>query len=122
VVSVVADFGRNMKVTLGASQRAPWTAMMTDAFGATFADPMDAMRIFTLTDGFSLGAQFVEDAVALTPEQSFLAPWLEFRVPNLDATAAVLAKLGVESFEYVDATHTYYRAPGGLVFRLASSA
>ncbi len=122
MVSPVADFGRNMKVTLGASRRAAWTAMMTEAFGASFADPMPSMRIFTLTDGFSLGAQFIEDGGALTVEQSFLAPWLEFRVPDLEATSAVLAKLGVESFEYVDATHTYYRAPGGLVFRLASSA
>lgn len=116
----MTKFGRNMKVTLGESERDAFTQMMTEVFGSSAADPMPTMRIFTMPDGFSLGAEFVADGQALDADQCFIAPWLEFLVADVQATTKRLLEVGATTFDYVDTTHTYFRAPGGLVFRLAT--
>ena len=116
----MVKFGRNMKVTLGTSQREAFTTMMTEAFGSTWVDATPEMRIFTMPDGFSLGAQTVADSDALDADAMFIAPWVEFLVEDIAATTETLERIGATSFEYVDQTHTYFRAPGGLVFRLAT--
>ncbi len=114
------QFGRNMKITLGESQREPFTRMMTEVFASTSADPMPAVRIFAMPCGFSLAAQFVSDEAALDRDAYFIAPWLEFLVPDVAAATEKLLAVGATTFEYVDTSHTYFRAPGGLVFRLAA--
>ena len=113
-------FGRNMKITLGRSHRDAFTSMMTE-LGSKWVDADTVeMRIFTMPDGFSLGAQLLDDADALDMEATFIGPWLEFLVDDVERMTASLRGVGCTTFEYTDRTHPYFRAPGGLVFRLAS--
>ncbi len=116
----MTKFGRNMKVTIARSQCDAFTATMADVLGSTWVDATPQMRIFTMPDGFSLGAQLVGEDEALSDESMFLAPWLEFLVENIEEKTTALLQAGCTTFEYVDTTHTYFRAPGGLVFRLAA--
>lgn len=116
----MTKFGRNMKVTLKESLREPFTKMMVEVFGCEAADPMPSMRIFTLPDGFSLGIELVSEDSALDQDAFFVAPWLEFLVDDIEGTTQALLQRGATTFDYFDKAHTYFRAPGGLVFRLAA--
>jgi hypothetical protein len=113
--------GRNMKATVGESERGRIRRLYGEIMGAAHSAPMPKMDIFRFPDGFSLGVAYVPDDQALNAAQARLAPWIELLVDDLDAAARALAALGVAPFEYADRTHTYYAGPGGLVFRLAAS-
>lgn len=115
-------FGTNMKLTAGALRRDALHAVLTEALGCKSMSPEDGFAVYMFDDGFNLGVYFVDDAEALTDEDQAKAPWLELLVDDLANRQAALAKLDVPVVPYArDPEHTYYRLPGGPVFRLAGA-
>ncbi len=112
--------GPNSKITAPTSSR-PALRAMFDALGATRANPEPSIDVYSTGSG-SLGFMFVADTEALTVAQMRLAPWLELVVADLGRATAALDAAGVQRLEYFDREHVYFVAPGGLVFRLASTS
>jgi len=117
----LARFGRNMKLTTGEKHRAVIGAVLGEVLGGEKSQPLPAMDIYRLPDGFSIGVSVVPDEEALSDAALRKAPWLEFEVADVEATRAALGRLGIQPFDYVDRSHLYFQVPGGPAFRLASA-
>jgi hypothetical protein len=111
--------GRNVKITLGESRRATFRAAIT-ALGCDVVSPNAEMDVYRFADGSMLGAQIVADDQALPEDLLEKAPWLELAVDDVPLATAKLDSLGLSRVEYHDNGHAYFRAPGGVVFRLAA--
>jgi hypothetical protein len=117
----MAELGRNVRISLGRTQRQALRALMDEVFSCALASPNDGMDIYTFSDGSHLGAQLVPDDSALSPEQlKHGGAWLEISVEDLDAALAGLSRHGIAPFEYVDTEHHYIQLPGGQVLRLCT--
>jgi len=116
----MTHLGRNVKITLGDSRRASFRAAMT-ALGCDVMSPNAEMDVYRFADGSMLGAQVVADAEALPEPLLEKAPWLELAVDDVTAATSKLDGLGLSRVEYHDKGHAYFRAPGGVVFRLTAS-
>lgn len=112
--------GRNVKITLARGRRDSFRAVMT-ALGCDSLNPNEDMDLYRFADGSMLGAQVVGDADALAESVLEKAPWLELVVGDVAGAATKLDELGVSRVDYHDRTHAYFRAPGGVVFRLAAA-
>lgn len=109
--------GTNVKVIVGEAAR-PRVRAMFEALGVTQRQELpEGIDIFVLDDGGNV-AFFYGDA--LGEEDLSRAVWLELRVDALEEAEKALDALSIPRVEYVDKTHSYFRAPGGLVFRLAA--
>lgn len=115
----MASFGKNMKIQVPISERERTRRLFTEVLGAKLSSPRPDLDLYLLDDGFNLGAFYVDPSAALASTDHEKAPWLEFLVDDPAATAALLAKLDITPFEYVDREHLYFRPPAGPVFRLA---
>ncbi len=111
--------GRNMKWIVAPAHRSGMRALFTEVLGARSTRPNAALDLYTLSDGTNVGV-FIEDD-ALTAEQGRKGAWLEFLVDDVAVAVSAARKVGLEPIEYVDKAHTYFQAPGGPVFRFASS-
>ena len=110
--------GRNLLLTLPESRRAEIEALFVEVIGSTPASPTPAIRTYALGDGFSVGVVYVDgDPLGDRWRQ---APWLEFRVADVDAVRNELRARGVEDVSHEDVAHSYHRLPGGPVFRIAA--
>ena len=115
-------FGRNMKWTSDRRHRERIRALFVEVLGATHTVPgTPDLDLYRLGDGFNVGVYSVDASEALRPEDARRAPWLEFAVDDVEETSAKLVELGFDSIDYADKAHRYFQAPGGPVFRLASS-
>lgn len=111
--------GTNVKVIVSASAR-PRVRAMFEAIGLEAPkSPAEHLDVFALHDGGNLGFCFVPAEEALGEEELARSVWLELRVGDVDAVARALDAQSIPRVEYSDTTHPYFRAPGGLVFRLA---
>jgi hypothetical protein len=110
--------GLNAKITAGRTHRAKWRALF-EALGVERIESQEAAEIALLGDGGALGVFFVADDAALPEALAASAPWLEIRVADPAAGGRALDALGTPRVEYHDQAHAYFRAPGGVVFRLA---
>lgn len=115
----MSTIGRNAKLVTTPNERARVRAFYEGILGATHAPARPDMDVYRFPDGFSLGVQFVDASEALTVNDAMKGAWLELVVDDVAATKTRLGELDIMPFEYVDATHTYFQAPGGQVFRLA---
>lgn len=112
--------GTNVKIVVNESAR-PKVRAMFEALGVNAGtSPMEHADVYALGDGARVGFFFVSAADALDEEQLGRSVWLEFRVADVLAARDALDRLSIERVEYDDTTHSYHRAPGGLVFRLAA--
>ncbi len=116
----MANFGRNMKVTARKEVRDKLHALMTEGLGCQSKPATEQMQLYLLEDGFNIGIYYTEASDALADEEGLKAPWLEFLVDDVDGSVDRLIKLGARRIDYVDKSHVYLHAPGGLVFRLAA--
>jgi len=116
----MTTLGRNVKLTIPRARRATFRAAMT-ALGCDVLGPQGAMDLYRFEDGSMLGAEIVDDGDALPEVALEKAPWLEIVVADVSATSARLDGLGLAHVDYRDKTHAYFRAPGGVVFRLAAA-
>ena len=116
-------FGRNLKLSVDRALQSNVRRFYEEGFGCERRTPNDKLDQFIFGAGESLGVFYV-DAVQALPESSWEhAPWLEFIVDeDPKAVATRLLALGGTLVEYTDKSHTYLRAPGGPVFRLAPKA
>lgn len=114
------SLGPNVKITAPEATRAAQHALYAGLFGCKVIHPTPTMDVFVFPDGACVGVAFVPAAEALTVEQAKRGAWLEYRVDDVDGTVAALAEQGLTPFAYHDATHHYFQAPGGQVFRLAA--
>jgi hypothetical protein len=71
-------------------------------------------------DNSRIGIFYVDPNLALTPAQHMRAVWFEFEVVDGPVIAAGLRKLGMRSFDQFNREPTYFQAPGGQVFGIAS--
>jgi catechol 2,3-dioxygenase-like lactoylglutathione lyase family enzyme len=108
-----------MKLTIDRAHRDRTRALFTEILGCATVSPMPDLEVYKLDDGFGIGVYFVDAADALPPDEQLKSAWLEFLVDNVDAAVRALDALGLERHTYVDTAHTYFRAPGGYVFRVA---
>ncbi len=113
-------FGRNMKLTVATTDRERLHRVLTEGLGCAAREAAPGLVLYGLDDGFSLGVFFVDDEETLTDAQQLRAPWLELGVDDVATRTAALLDLEVEVVPYpADSRHTYFRLPGGPVFRLA---
>lgn len=118
----MTQFGTNMKLTAARMHKNQLHTALTEGLGCKSMSPADDFSVYVFEDGFNLGVYFVHDGDALSDEQQALAPWLELIVTDIDGTGKRLQRVGVEVVPYErDREHTYYRLPGGPVFRLATA-
>ena len=116
----MTTFGTNMKLTAASNHRDALHVVLTEALGCKSMSPEAGLSIYTFDDGFNLGVYFVEPEDALPDEDQVRGPWLELLVRDVPARHAALRKMDVVVVPYArDPEHTYYRLPGGPVFRLA---
>jgi hypothetical protein len=115
----MANFGKNMRITVDRAERALAQRLFVDCLGCSVKKPMDDLEVYLFEDGFSLGAFYVDSSDALSSADHKKAPWLELSVRDPEATIGKLADLGIKPFEYTDKTHSYFCPPCGPVFRLA---
>lgn len=110
--------GRNLKITVGRSNRPALTRLFAEVLGCGSVRPSQDIEIFRLGDGFSVGLFYVDDALALTEAQQRLAAWLEFTVSDVQGAVLALDAASVARVPYSDTAHTYFQMPGGPVFRV----
>ena len=115
--------GDNIRLTVSHEHRGALRQLFSEGLGCEIFQPPGAadLEIYRLAGGGGVGVYYVEPEGALAPADLRRAAWLEFRVEDPEATAAALAKLGLQPFDYEDRSHRYYAAPGGQVFRLAAT-
>lgn len=112
--------GTNVKVIVDERAR-PDVRAMFEALGVNErTSPVESADVFVLGDGAHVGFFFVPPEEALDEQGLARSVWLEVRVDDVEAARAALDGLAIERVPYHDVTHSYHRAPGGLVFRLAS--
>ena len=116
----MASIGNNQKWTLSSDTRDGLRAFFEAGLGAKRVKELPDLDAFALDGGQMIGVQYLAPARALDAEQLFLAPWLEFLVEDVKAAITRMESLGLERVDYFDKEHTYFKAPGGIVFRLAS--
>jgi len=114
--------GKNMRIEVASSRRPEMRRFYAEALGCELSSPMRDFDAFRFDDGFVLGAYYVEDDAALSPQQWKRAPWIELRVEDVDAIIEALATMHITPFEYHDPRHRYFEGPGGLVFRLTGTS
>ena len=112
--------GKNVKITLPESAR-PQARALCDALGLDVKTD-GAFDVATTATGGHIGFHFVADAEALTPAQMKNATWLELVVPDVDAYAAKIDRVGLARLDFTDKSHPYFIGPGGVVFRLAAAS
>ncbi|MEZ4224780.1 MAG: hypothetical protein R3B13_27760 [Polyangiaceae bacterium] len=117
----MTTLGKNMKLSVDRAQRAATHEFFVSGLGAEAKSVLPELDVYVLDDGFNIGIYWVEAGEALSAEQAMKAPWLELVVEDVAAALTRLTELGGREFEYVDRTHHYLQAPGGLVFRLAKA-
>ena len=112
--------GTNVKIIVNESAR-PRVRAMFEVLGVRdHESPVESADVYVLGDGAHVGFFFVEASEALDEKELARSVWLEFRVEDVTAARDALDRLSIERVDYADPTHTYHRAPGGLVFRLAA--
>ena len=110
-----------MKWTAGKTHRPVLNRLFREVLGAAGTTPRPEIDSFVFDGGFTIGVFFVEDKAALAEADQPKASWLEFLVEDPAAVGRQLDTLGIERIDYADKDHSYHRAPGGPVFRLAPS-
>jgi hypothetical protein len=75
----MSRFGKNLRVTARASDRARLHALMTEGLGARSASPRPELETYRLDDDFNIGVFYVNDSEALSDADAMRAPWLEIR-------------------------------------------
>ncbi len=117
----MTKFGKNMKLTASQERRDQLHAVLTEGLGCKSMAPTDDFTVYLFDESCNLGVYFVDDEEALSEDDQPRAPWLELLVEDLEAKQSALQQLEVEIVPYArDPEHTYYRLPGGPVFRLAA--
>ena len=118
----MTTIGNNMKWTMNSALREKLRAFFEQGLEAKRVKEEPAMDVFSLVPGGTIAVIYVDPSKALTAEQLATSPWLEFLSPKLGDAIARLDKLGVERLEYFDKANVYFKAPGGVVFRIAAAA
>jgi len=109
--------GTNLKIDVARSHHAALGRFLAEGFGAKLTHHSEAMDIYHLDDGYSIGLFSVPDDQALAPDAWERAPWLEFAVDDVERADGHLLACGATRVAFRDQTHRYYRMPGGPVFR-----
>jgi hypothetical protein len=113
--------GNHSKLTLPFEQRARVREFYSGICGCRVLDSPNAnLDLYEFHGGFVVGAYFVEAAAALSEGDYMKAIWLELKTDDVAGCLAKLRAFGVEELPYADASHVYFKAPGGQVFRLAA--
>lgn len=115
----MSSIGKNMKWTMSSALRDRLRSFFEKGLEAKRVKEDAAMDAFALAPGQTIGVEYVEDDRALSADQLPLSPWLEFLSPKVGDAVARMEQLGLERLEYHDTAHAYFKAPGGIVFRLA---
>ena len=114
-----SSIGNNQKWNMSKLQRTALRLFFETGLQARRAKEDAELDVFELDRGQMIGVQYLEPANALQPEQLALGPWLEFCVGDVSSGVARMEKLGLERVAYHDKAHVYFKAPGGIVFRLS---
>ena len=112
--------GANVKVTVGEPARGQVRAMFEALGVRAQAGHLEHVDVFVLDDGGRVGFFFVSPSEALTEAQLASSVWLELRVADVEGATRALDALSIPREPYADAAHAYFRAPGGLVLRVAA--
>lgn len=117
----MANFGRNMKLTIDTRHKDAVRAVFTKALAATHKELPNGFELFLLEDGFNIGVYFADGGGMSENDAKEHGVWLEFAVADKGATHDALKAAGVDAFDYeVDQENNYYMLPGGPVFRLSA--
>lgn len=115
----MSSIGKNMKWTMSSTLRDRLRTFFEEGLQAKRVKEDVALDAFAFAAGSSIGIEYVEGGKALSAEQLTIAPWIEFLTPKVGEAVERMEKLGLERLEYHDTAHAYFKAPGGIVFRLA---
>jgi hypothetical protein len=113
------SLGENSKLTALPSERASIRKFYQDVLGCPQTRESDRADFFRIGSNFYLGV--VYDDFALSVSDRMKSIWLELRTDSPEELKQKILKLGIQEIEYWDKEHFYFQAPGGQVFRLAST-
>ncbi len=117
----MAQLGTNVKVSISKTNREAVRALFEKIFGCAVMEPAADVLLFEFRNSSRVGVYFLEPDAVLTPAQNWLGAWIEIAVDDLEATRKGLAEFGIETYEYMGETQTYYKLPGGQCFRICSA-
>ncbi|MFK7987625.1 MAG: hypothetical protein AB8I08_16515 [Sandaracinaceae bacterium] len=114
--------GMNVKVSAPKRTQGDVRAMFA-ALGVTeVRNHGDSFDVFVLSDGGNIGYAFEPAEDVLTEAQFERSVWLEVRVDDVAGACAALDALAVPRVTNAKTDHDYFRAPGGMIFRVAGLA
>lgn len=118
-------WGNHAKITAHPADRGRIQAFYRDVLGCEVGPgprhaggPPDTDRI-RFPNGFFVGIHY--DRSALSEADQKQAIWLELCCENPDDLKRRIQEFGIQGFDYFDADHFYFQAPGGQVFRIAKT-
>ena len=118
---MTVQMGNHAKLTLPLDERARVREFYAEVCGCRTLDRPNAdMDLYEFPGGFVVGVYFVAGSAALPEADYTKAIWLELKTDDVAGCLAKLRAFGVRELPYADTSHTYFQAPGGQVFRLAS--
>ena|SRR5947209_5862845 len=113
------SFGNHAKVTAPLSLRDKIRSFYQQALGCDLVVAQEALDVVRFTNDFFLGIAYEQDH--LEDEHFLLAAWLELKTDDPNELRKKLHQFGVKEIEYKDKNHFYFHAPGGQVYRVAST-
>jgi hypothetical protein len=117
----MAKLGSNVRCVAAHEHRDAIATLFSRVFEAEALHPNPTLDVYLLADGSRVGVSFVEPEQALTPAQHEVAgTWLELVVPDAAAAREAIIGLGHAPLKYQDREHSYFRMPGGQVYRIAA--
>lgn len=122
-MSPMTTLGSNVRCVAATEHRDAIASFYTEIFGAKPIKPAPDLDVYAMDGGSNVGVYFVSAAEALSPAQhEAVGTWIELVVDDVGATQAELERRGFAPLSYHDKEHAYFQAPGGQVFRLATTA
>jgi len=115
----MATIGPHFRWSADPAHRKTIARFFTEVLDAQASTPVPNIDSFTLNPQSSVGVVYGKPEDALAEADQPKATWVEFLVDDVDASTKKLAAMGMKPIEYHDKQHSYFRVPGGPVFRLA---
>jgi hypothetical protein len=113
------NLGNHTRTTAPPSERERIRRFYGEVLGCELKTPNPQIDVVRFANDSWMGIYY--DAKALPPDQLALGCWLELKTADPVALQKKVVAFGVGQIDYPDKEHFYFHAPGGQIFRIAST-
>jgi hypothetical protein len=113
------SLGENSRLTVFPPERDQIRKFYPEVLGCPQTRESERAGFFRIGTTFYLGVVYDDSALSMSDRMKSI--WLELRTDHPDELKQERLKFGIKEIEYFDKEHCYFQAPGGQVFRLAST-